>query len=323
MHLPPDLARLRLALLQHPADAQCWQTLIAFIQSMGGGLLLSDLDGLFEHPVAPQLTVPPQHQQQSQVLELGLEAHRAGDAEGLAQALGSLRGLEPDGAWTHGLTGLLAEMGGASGYAAFARALERDPANAWFRYWTSVAALRRRDWIDFAYQALPLAGSDTLEHQVVVLAAVYHLIAIALVHLAPDLCRSNDLRVFDLVHPDTIAHNSNDLTAAVLRFVNKERRKMIRILMAYLHHSFPKSSAHWEQVHQLQELLRWRLPWLVEPQVSANLYAALQQQLEALPNQTPQHGDLHDLLPQRPGVVFGDEHVQVWRDFRLHLVPSL
>ena len=321
MHLPPDLARLRRALLQHPADAQCWQTLIAVIQSMGGGLLLSDLDGLFEHPVAPQPTAPRQHQ--AQVLEQGLEAHRAGDAEGLAKALGSLQGLEPDGAWTHGLTGLLAEMGGASGYAAFARALERDPANPWFRYWTSVAALRRRDWIDFAYQALPLAGSDTLEHQVVVLAAVYHLIAIALVQLVPDLCRDNDLRVFDLVHPDTIAHNSNDLTAALLRFVNKERRKMIRILMAYLHQSWPKSSAHWGQVHQLQELLRWRIPWLAEPQVSSNLYAALQQQLEALPNQSPQHGDLHDLLPQRPGVVFGDEHVQVWRDFRLHLVPSL
>ena len=58
MDLPPDLPRLRSALLEHPADAQCWQTLIAFIQSMGGGLLLSDLDGLFEHPVAPQLTVP-------------------------------------------------------------------------------------------------------------------------------------------------------------------------------------------------------------------------------------------------------------------------
>ena len=321
MDIPPDLARLRRALLLYPADAQSWQALIDFIQSTGGGWLLSDLDGLFDDPIAAPQAAPRDHQ--AEVLEQGLEAHRAGDVEGLAKALGRLQGLDADGAWAHGLSGLLAEMGGASGYAAFARALERDPANAWFRYWTSVAALRRRDWIDFAYQALPLAGSDTLEHQVVVLAAVYHLIAIALVQLVPDLCRSNDLRVFDLVHPDTIAHNRNDLTAAVLRFLNKERRKMVRILMAYLHHSYPKSSIHWGQVHQLQELLRWRIPWLVEPQLSANLYAALQQQLEALPNRSSQHGDLHDLLPQRPGVVFGDEHVTVWRDFRLHLVPSL
>jgi hypothetical protein len=321
MDIPPGLARLRLALLLHPADAQSWQALIDFIQSTGGGWLLSDLDGLFDDPIAAPQAAPRNHQ--AEVLEQGLEAHRAGDVEGLAKALGRLQGLDADGAWAHGLSGLLAEMGGASGYAAFARALERDPANAWFRYWTSVAALRRRDWIDFAYQALPLAGSDTLEHQVVVLAAVYHLIAIALVQLVPDLCRSNDLRVFDLVHPDTIAHNRNDLTAAVLRFLNKERRKMVRILMAYLHHSYPKSSVHWGQVHQLQELLRWRIPWLVEPQLSANLYAALQQQLEALPNRSPQHGDLHDLLPQRPGVVFGDEHITVWRDFRFHLVPSL
>jgi hypothetical protein len=321
MDIPPGLARLRRALLLHPADAQSWQALIDFIQSTGGGWLLSDLDGLFDDPIAAPQAVPRDHQ--AEVLEQGLEAHRAGDVEGLAKALGRLQGLDADGAWAHGLSGLLAEMGGASGYAAFARALERDPANAWFRYWTSVAALRRRDWIDFAYQALPLAGSDTLEHQVVVLAAVYHLIAIALVQLVPDLCRSNDLRVFDLVHPDTIAHNRNDLTAAVLRFLNKERRKMVRILMAYLHHSYPKSSVHWGQVHQLQELLRWRIPWLVEPQLSANLYAALQQQLEALPNRSPQHGDLHDLLPQRPGVVFGDEHITVWRDFRFHLVPSL
>jgi hypothetical protein len=321
MDTQPDLGRLRRTLLQCPADSQAWQTLIDFIQSIGGGLLLSDLDGLFEHPIASLQSAPRQHQ--AQLLEQGLEAHRAGDPEGLARVLARLQDLDPDGAWTHGLSGLLAEMGGTSGYAAFARALDRDPSNAWFRYWTSVAALRRRDWIDFAYQALLLASSETLEHQVVVLAAVYHLIAIALVRLVPDLCQSNDLRVFDLVHPDTIAHNSKDLSAAVLRFVNKERRKMIRILMAYLCLHGPTSSADWGQVHQLQELLRWRIPWLQEPQVSASLYAALQQQLEALPNLSGQHGDLRELLPRRPDVVFGDEHVMVWREFRLQRMSSL
>ena len=314
----PDLIRLRWALLQHPADAGCWQTLIAYIQAIGGGLLLGELDELFVDPITPAQT--PQAQRSGQLLQLGLEAHRSADARGLAEALAALEDLEPDGAWTYALTGLLAEMGGGSGYAAFARALERDEANHWFRYWISVAALRRRDWIDFAFRALPLASSDTLEHQLVVLAGIHHLIAIALVQLVPDLCRDNDLRVFDLVHPDTIAHNSNDLTTHLLRFLNKERRKMIRILMACLEPSSARAAVHWSQVHQLQELLRWRIPWLPEPSLSRQLHAALQQQLELLPDRSTQHGDLQDLLPRRPGLVFGDEHIQIWRDFRLVLV---
>ena len=71
MDIPPGLARLRRALLLHPADAQSWQALIDFIQSTGGGWLLSDLDGLFDDPIAAPQAAPRNHQ--AEVLEQGLE----------------------------------------------------------------------------------------------------------------------------------------------------------------------------------------------------------------------------------------------------------
>ena len=51
MARPSDLAALRLALLQQPGDPRCWQVLIERIEAMGAGLLLSELDGLFEQPL--------------------------------------------------------------------------------------------------------------------------------------------------------------------------------------------------------------------------------------------------------------------------------
>jgi hypothetical protein len=187
----------------------------------------------------------------------------------------------------------------------------------------SVAALRRRDWCDFACQALALADSDTLDHQVLVLAAVYHLIAAALVTLTPELCRVNDLRVFDLVHPDAIAHGRDQLVMQVLRYGEKERRKMMRIVLAYLQRHQSQSAERWMELHRLHELLRWRIIGLAEPGLSRDLYAALQRQLQLVPDLSRQPGDLHNLLPRRPDLVFGDHHVTLWRDYRLTLPPSL
>ena len=318
MESSADLHRLRLAVLQHPEDPDRWQALIAVIEALGGGLLLSDLNGLFEQPLT-QSCIPDA---QDELLQRGLEAHRSGDAEGLRRAQAQLQTLVPDGAWTQALQGLLAEMEGASGYAAFAKALALEPADPWFRYWLSVACLRRRDWIDFSCQAMLLAASETREHQVLVLAATYHLIAAVLVRFAPELCQVNDLRVFDLVHPDAIPHSGAEVVASVLRFVDKERRKMIRILMVLLEQQsewLPERLASFES---LVDLLRWRIRGLAEPGFSADLYAALQRQLDRQPVRVRQHGDLHDLLPSRPDLTFGPEHGRVWRDFRFTLMPT-
>jgi hypothetical protein len=324
MARPSDLAALRLALLQQPGDPRRWQVLIERIEAMGAGLLLSELDGLFEQPLpaspAGRDSLP------RQVLQQGLEAHRAGDIEGLRRAQKRLLELEPEGAWPCALQGLLAELEGVSGYAAFARALALEPGDPWFRYWLSVAALRRRDWLDFSCHALLLTHSETLEHQVLVLAAAAHLIAAVLVTLAPDLCEANDLRVFDLVHPDAIPHDQPQLVAAVLRCMDKERRKMMRILIDFIRRSANEASGTEMlppvPMHALVDLLRWRIAGLPQPRFSADLHAALQRQLELLPLQRQQHGDLETLLPRRPDLIFGDEHLRVWRDFRLVLMSA-
>ncbi|MBM5801096.1 MAG: hypothetical protein FJ077_09755, partial [Cyanobacteria bacterium K_DeepCast_35m_m2_023] len=280
MGAPPDLHTLRSALLHHPDQQQLWQQLFAWIEALGGGVLLGDLDGLFDQPLA---TAPrAQTEPANLVLEQALEAHRAGNAQGLHQGLAALQDREPDAAWSHALHGLLAEMEGACGYAAFARALQREPLNVWFRYWLSVAALRRRDWIDFTYQALLLVDSTTLEHQLLVLAADYHLIAAALVVLTSALCRSSDLRVLDLVHPDCVAHSRDALIAHVQRNVEKERRKMIRILLTHVQQFEVESAEHCRPIHRLHELLRWRIVGLAEPVLSGDLYAALQRRIQHL-----------------------------------------
>lgn len=318
MESSSDLHGLRFAVLQHPEDSGCWQALIAVIEALGAGLLLSDLDGLFEQPLTQSLG----RDVQNELLQRGLEAHRSGDAEGLRSAQTQLQDLAPDGAWAHALQGLLAEMEGASGYAAFARALALEPADPWFRYWLSVACLRRRDWIDFSCQALLLAASETREHQVLVLAATYHLIAAVLVRCAPELCQANDLRVFDLVHPDAIPHSGAEVVASVLRFVDKERRKMIRILIVLLEQKSESLPERLVPFECLVDLLRWRIRGLAEPCFSADLYAALQRQLDRQPVRGRQHGDLLDLLPSRPDLMFGPEHGRIWRDFRFTLMPA-
>ena len=317
MESSPNLSGLRLALLQDPADSESWASLIDLIEAMGGGLLLSDLDPLFEQPLVPVEAVTAGLW--SKVLQQGLNAHRAGDAQGLRRAWLELQHVEPEEAWVHALEGLLAEMEGCSGYAAFARALAHNPSEPWFRYWLSVASLRRRDWIDFSCHALLLDSSETLEHQVLVLAATYHLIAAALAQLAPDLCHDNDLRVFDLVHPDAIPHSCDEMVTCVLRFVDKERRKMIRILISLLRQETRLVVAQRMPLHQLLELLRWRVIGLAEPGFSADLYDVSQRQLDHLPPQSRSDGGLQDLLPRRPDLIFGDEHVRIWRDFRFIL----
>ena len=314
-----DLHGLRFAVLQHPEDPACWQALIAVIEALGAGRLLGDLDGLFEQPLL-QLPAQPL---QDDLLQRGLEAHRSGDAEGLRRALMQLQAREPEAAWSHALQGLLAEMEGASGYAPFARALALDPADPWFRYWLSVACLRRRDWIDFSFQALLLASSQTCEHQVLVLAATYHLIAAVLVRFAPELCQANDLRVFDLVHPDAIPHSGAEVASSVLRFVDKERRKMIRILIVLIQQQSASLPERLVPFEVLVDLLRWRIRGLAEPCFSADLYAVLQRQLDQQPVRDQQHGDLLNLMPSRPDLAFGPEHGRVWCDFRFTLMSGL
>ena len=315
-----SLADLRLDLLHNPADPGSWKSLISLIEAMGGGLLLSDLDPLFEQPFLTAEAAAVERR--AKLLERGLDAHRAGDVEGVRQTLDELQRIEPEEAWVNALEGLLAEMEGCSGYAAFSRALAQNPSEPWFRYWLSVASLRRRDWVEFSCHALLLESSDTLEHQVVVLAATYHLIAVMLVELAPGLCGANDLRVFDLVHPDAIPHDSDQVVTSLFRFIDKERRKMIRILIAWLQQDSGLVKEQRVPVHQLLDLLRWRVIGLSEPCFSADLYAVLQRHLDQLLSQSRHDGELRDLLPSRPGLIFGDEHVRIWRDFRFVLPPN-
>ncbi|MEY2645736.1 MAG: hypothetical protein RLZZ611_2385 [Cyanobacteriota bacterium] len=320
MELQAELLRLRGLLLQQPGDGSCWQELIACIEALGGGLLLADLDDLFEQPL--RVAAVTAEAQRTALIEQGLEAHRAGDADGVQRALISLQNVEADGAWVHGFQGLHAELVGASGYACFRRALERDPDSDWFRYWASTAALRRRDWIDFAWLALPLARSSTLQHQLMVLAAVHHLIAGALVRLCPVLCLGNDLRVFDLVHPDRIPQDRDELATILLRYLAKERRKMVRCLLTYSQNEPAEVEQRWLQIHQLVELLRWRIPGLAEPTFSVDLYAALQRQLGVMSDRSRQDTGLATLLPVRPDLVFSEQHIQVWCDFKLSIVFS-
>ena len=94
MESSADLNGLRFALLQHPEDPGRWQALIAVIEALGAGLLLSDLDGLFEQPLTQSLG----RDFQSKLLQRGLEAHRSGDAEGLRSAQTQLQVLVPGGA---------------------------------------------------------------------------------------------------------------------------------------------------------------------------------------------------------------------------------
>lgn len=317
-----DLPRLRRALLLKPKDPERWQELIDLITNLGGGQLLGDIDRLFVSPLSqPDGTraVGMPGSMAEQILEQGLHAHRTGDMAGLQLVIGRLEGRDPANPWLHGLGGLLAEMGGGDGYAEFSRALEREPNNAWFRYWKSMAALRRRDWIDFSYEALLLTSSETMEHQSLVLAAIYHLIAAAIVNLEPQRCLDNDIRVFDLAHPDRICHSSEDLVIVILRFFNKERRKMIRILLDHINDVGAHNCGHGLVLHHLQDQLRWRVIGLAEPALSASLFGALQTRLQALPMLRSAPVELAGLLPQRPGLVFGEDRLRIWCDYKLQL----
>lgn len=314
---PLDLQSLRLALLLQPGHPQHWQQLIDLIKALGGGLLLADLNELFDEPL--QTAVVPSAAQHELLLQEGLEAHRSQDVHGLSEAVVAMQALDPDGAWTHALQGLLAEMEGRCAYAAFTRALERDGSNPWFRYWLSVAALRRRDWLDFSYQALLLADSDVLQHQAVVFAAVHQLIASSLATLMPEPCQNNDLRMLDFAHPDMIAHDWQELEVHVLRLINKERRKMLRIMLAYLIQNVSCSAEHGHALHGLHSLLKWRVINLAEPELSLSLYLVLQRRFREVPDRSQYPEDLFTLLPSRPDRSFTEHHIQVWREFRLTL----
>ena len=89
----PDLIRLRWALLDHPADAGCWQTLIAYIQAIGGGLLLGDLDDLFVDPITPAQT--PQVERSGQLFSTLFENAFPGMTlqQVLAQGGGGIKAL--------------------------------------------------------------------------------------------------------------------------------------------------------------------------------------------------------------------------------------
>jgi len=317
-----NLPRLRRALLLRPNDPERWQELIQLITDLGGGMLLGDINTLFVHPLSQPNGSSgggAPGSGEKQILEEGLNAHRAGDRGGLQLAIGHLESRDQANPWMHGLRGLLAEMQGGDGYAEFARALEREPSNAWFRYWKSMAALRRRDWIDFSFEALLLQRSETIEHQSLVLAAIYHLIAAAMIQIEPQRCLENDLRVFDLAHPDRICHNSEDLVIVILRFFNKERRKMIRILLDHINAIGTNNCGHGLVLHHLQDQLRWRVIGLAEPALSASLFGALQTRLNALPMRRSTPVEMASLLPQRPGLAFGEDRIRIWCDYKLHL----
>ena len=317
-----DLPRLRRALLLTPKDPDRWQELIDLITTLGGGQLLGDIDMLFVSPLSQPTNAKAMGMAGSmagQILEQGLHAHRTGDMAGLQRVIGRLESHDPANPWLNCLRGLRAEMGGGDGYAEFSRALEREPSNAWFRYWKSMAALRRRDWIDFSYEALLLTSSETMEHQSLVLAAIYHLIAAAIVNLEPQRCLDNDIRVFDLAHPDRICHSSEDLVIVILRFFNKERRKMIRILLDHINAVGADSCGHGLVLHHLQDQLRWRVIGLAEPALSASLFGVLQKRLQALPMLRSAPIEVASLLPQRPGLVFGEDRIRIWCDYKLQL----
>jgi len=317
-----DLPRLRRALLLKPKDPERWQELIDLITNLGGGQLLGDIDTLFVSPLSQPdgaQAVGMPGSMAEQILEQGLHAHRAGDMAGLQLVIWRLESHDPANPWLHGLRGLLAEMGGGDGYAEFSRALEHEPSNAWFRYWKSMAALRRRDWIDFSYEALLLTSSETMEHQSLVLAAIYHLIAAAIVNLEPQRCLDNDIRVFDLAHPDRICHSSEDLVIVILRFFNKERRKMIRILLDHINDVGAHNCGHGLVLHHLQDQLRWRVIGLAEPALSASLFGALQTRLQALTMLRSAPVEVASLLPQRPGLIFGEDRLRIWCDYKLQL----
>ncbi|WP_216905126.1 hypothetical protein [Synechococcus sp. CCY 0621] len=230
--------------------------------------------------------------------------------------------LAPDEAWTHALKGLLAEVSGVDGYSDFAEALQRDACNYWFRYWTSVAALRRRNWIGFAHLALPLADSDIMEHQVSALAAVHHFAAASLELLMPDLCHANALRASDLLHPDMIPHDLGDVVHYVHRNINKERRKMIRILITSLRESHECSSCQCTPHLTIKELLKWRIKGFQDPPISAGLYGSLQQQLQSLPAERLGDIPLEKILPQHQDSIIDDTYHRVLRDFRLTLIAA-
>jgi hypothetical protein len=317
-----DLPRLRRALLLKPKDPERWQELIDLITTLGGGQLLGDIDTLFVDPLSQPDTTQAMGMAGSmaeQILGQGLNAHRTGDMAGLQLVIGRLESHDPANPWLHGLRGLLTEMGGGDGYAEFSRALEQEPSNDWFRYWKSMAALRRRDWIDFSYEALLLKNSEAIEHQSLILAAIYHLIAAAIVQLEPQRCIDNDIRVFDLAHPDRICHSSEDLVVVILRFFNKERRKLIRILLDHVNAVGPHNCGHGLVLHHLQDQLRWRVIGLAEPALSASLFGALQTRLQALPMLRSAPVEVASLLPQRPGLVFGEDRLRIWCDYKLQL----
>jgi hypothetical protein len=316
------LTLLRHALLLRPDDPDRWQELIGLITELGGALHLADIDGLFVRPPSGQAIAMDEGGPASlikEIIEQALAAHRSGNATDLNEGIKKLDVHNPANPWLHGLGGLHAEMDGRDGYAEFSRALEQEPSNAWFRYWKCVAALRRRDWIDFSFEALYLHESETIEHQSLVFAAIYHLIAAAIVELEPESCVANDLRVFDLIHPDRIHHTTAELEAGILRFINKERRKMLRILLDRVNDLNTAQADQLGVVHQLNELLRWRVIGLAEPQLSAGLVGALLTRLNALPPRRHEAVKLSSLLPQRPGLNFEDDRVRIWSDFRLDL----
>ena len=318
-----ELPRLRRALLLRPTDGNRWQELVGLITALGGEPLLHDLDALFEQPlVAPAgpSDDAARGSGDTALVEQALEAHRAGDAAALEQAITQLNALNPAHPWLHALRGLAAELSRSDGYAEFTRALASEPCNAWFRYWTCVAALRRRDWLDFSVEALLLHNSETIQHQALVLAAVHHLTAASLAHLDVTQSSAIDLRVADLIHPDRISRNTEELGQHCLRHLNKERRKMLRILLNLLGDPATAGRSDCSLVlHQLLDLLRWRVIGLAEPALSSWLHGACLARLERLPWQQGSAPSLAALLPQRPGLNLETERLEIWRGFRLEL----
>ena len=94
---------------------------------------------------------------------------------------------------------------------------------------------------------------------------------------------------------------------------------MLRILLDRVNDLNTAQADQLGVVHQLNELLRWRVIGLAEPQLSAGLVGALLTRLNALPPRRHEAVKLSSLLPQRPGLNFEDDRVRIWSDFRLDI----
>jgi hypothetical protein len=125
--------------------------------------------------------------------------------------------------------------------------------------------------------------------------------------------------MLDLAHPDMIAHDWQELVAHILRSINKERRKMLRIMLADLKQNVSGSAEHRNALHGLHALLQWRVINLAEPEPSLSLYLVLQRRFQAVSDRSRYPADLRTLLPHRPDRSFTEKHIEVWREFRLTL----